>query len=68
MAREFGIPFLGAIPIDPLVTASGDRGKPIIEGDPYSKTSKAFGQVVQSLLEQDLATVSSRLVEKTQES
>lgn len=28
LARHFGIPFLGSIPLDPAISASGDRGEP----------------------------------------
>jgi ATP-binding protein involved in chromosome partitioning len=29
MAREFGVPFLGAIEIDPQIRIGGDTGKPV---------------------------------------
>jgi len=34
MAGEMGVPFLGRIPIDPAVVASGDEGRPFVPIDP----------------------------------
>ena len=54
MAQDMGVPFLGAIPIDPESVASGDSGKPMVQGHPHSETAKAFGRVVQTLLKPEL--------------
>ena len=55
MAREMGVPFLGAVPLDPQVTVSGDGGEPVVKAHPHSETSKAFGRIVRSLLEPELS-------------
>jgi ATP-binding protein involved in chromosome partitioning len=55
MARDMGVPFLGSVPIDPQVTVSGDGGQPVVQAHPHSETSKAFGRIVRSLLEPELA-------------
>ena len=41
IAQKYGIPFLGAIPIDPKVVISGDNGCPIVK-DNDSSTAKIF--------------------------
>jgi ATP-binding protein involved in chromosome partitioning len=54
MAEEMKVPYLGAIPIEPEVVASGDSGRPIVQAHPHSETAKAFGRIVRSLLEPEL--------------
>jgi len=51
IAREMGIPFLAAIPIEPAVVASGEAGKPIVVSHPDSITAKAFDRIVKLLEE-----------------
>ncbi len=51
VAKEVGIPFLGRIPINPEIVESGDSGKPFVVGHPESGASKAFKQIVESILE-----------------
>jgi Mrp family chromosome partitioning ATPase len=41
-ALELGIPFLGAIPIDPEVVQGGDKGTPALSTNGASPTSQAF--------------------------
>lgn len=41
-AKEFSIPFLGSIPIDPLVVMGGDGGQPIVVAHPESMAAKAL--------------------------
>jgi len=53
IADEFQVPFLGGIPIDPLVAEGGDLGKPIVLAQPDSEVAKRFislaGQVASKL-------------------
>jgi ATP-binding protein involved in chromosome partitioning len=42
LAGDAGVPFLGAIPIDPRVTECGDRGDPIVHKYPDSPVAKAY--------------------------
>jgi ATP-binding protein involved in chromosome partitioning len=42
LADEIGVPFLGEIPIDPLVSACGDSGEPIVRKIPNHNVSKAY--------------------------
>ncbi|MFT7465146.1 MAG: ATP-binding protein involved in chromosome partitioning [Pseudohongiellaceae bacterium] len=41
-ATELGVPFLGEIPLEPAVSASGDGGTPIVVSAPESRAAKAF--------------------------
>ncbi len=42
ICSELGLPFLGGIPIDPEIVASGDEGEPIVARNPDSPTSQAY--------------------------
>jgi len=48
-AKELGIPFLGSVPIDPLVCQGGDNGKPAMISAPASESSKAFRAIAQQI-------------------
>jgi len=50
MAQEMNVPFLGAIPLDPDVVASGDNGTPFAATQPNSPTPLAFDAIVSALL------------------
>lgn len=41
-ARELGVPFLGAVPLDPAVVLGGDAGTPIVAAAPDSAAAQAF--------------------------
>jgi ATP-binding protein involved in chromosome partitioning len=41
-AEQLGLPFLGAIPLDPEVVAGGDRGTPVVREHPDSPAGQAF--------------------------
>ncbi len=59
VADELDIEFLGTIPLDPRVVASGDDGSPVVRSDPSGETAKAFGRLVRTLLEPELQEVRS---------
>ena len=42
VAAELDIPFLGRIPLDPLIVRSGDSGKPVVKRYPTSKMAEHF--------------------------
>src|SRR5579864_3264841 len=46
-ARQFGVPFLGSIELDPKLREAGDKGDPLVVKDPQSETSKSFFQLAQ---------------------
>lgn len=64
MAKEMGVPFLGAIPIETEVVESGDEGKPIVQSHPHSETSRAFGRIMRKLLDPDLEAAESQPSQK----
>jgi Mrp family chromosome partitioning ATPase len=51
LAREFGVRFLGRIPLDPEVVRSGDEGYPLVKVAPDSPAGKAFEAIAAPLLE-----------------
>lgn len=46
IAREFDLPFLGRIPMDPRVVTAGDDGKPYLSSDEDSPATRAFDEIV----------------------
>jgi ATP-binding protein involved in chromosome partitioning len=42
MARQFGVPFLGAIPLVRAIRSAGDAGAPIVVAEPDHPQSRAF--------------------------
>ncbi|MBI5777222.1 MAG: Mrp/NBP35 family ATP-binding protein [Nitrospirae bacterium] len=48
-AEKLGVPFLGAIPIDPAIRAGGDEGMPIVIADPDSPQTKAFKDIASKI-------------------
>ncbi|MDQ1351046.1 MAG: Iron-sulfur cluster carrier protein [Acidobacteriota bacterium] len=50
IAREYNIPFLGRIPIDPHIVESGDMGQPFVHYRKESEAAKAFAQIVEKII------------------
>ncbi|RJP22130.1 MAG: ATP-binding protein [Candidatus Abyssobacteria bacterium SURF_5] len=50
MAAEMGVPFLGKIPIDPLVVTASDDGQPFCRRFAGTQTAKAFEEVIHPIL------------------
>jgi len=48
-AKDLGVPFLGRIPIDPIIVQNGDAGKPFLLEDSDSEAVKAFKQIVDQI-------------------
>ena len=48
-AVEMGVPFLGRLPIDPVIVGAGDSGSPIISDDKNSESTKAFFKIVENI-------------------
>lgn len=44
-ANRYGVPFLGAVPIDPRVVRAGDSGRPVVASHPDSGASVALREV-----------------------
>ncbi|MDH3347439.1 MAG: Mrp/NBP35 family ATP-binding protein [Desulfobulbaceae bacterium] len=45
-ARDFDLPFLGRVPMDPKVVVAGDTGSPYLSSDVDSPATEAFSKVV----------------------
>jgi ATP-binding protein involved in chromosome partitioning len=50
MARQFGIPFLGEIPLVREIREAGDTGKPIVAADPEHPQSQAFRAIARRVI------------------
>ena len=48
-ARDFELPFLGRVPMDPRVVVGGDSGKPYLSSDENSPAVQAFAAVVEAV-------------------
>lgn len=49
IAREFELPFLGRVPMDPKVVLAGDEGKPYLSSDEQSPATQAFSEIVNAV-------------------
>lgn len=59
MAEDMGVPFMGSIPMDPLVAEAGDMGRAFVMHNAASPTAALMRQVVAPLL--DLPSVNQNL-------
>jgi Mrp family chromosome partitioning ATPase len=50
MAREMGVPFLGRIPIEPLIVEASDNGKPFIYHYGKTPAAEAFSKAIRPIL------------------
>ena len=48
-ADDLGVPFLGAIPLEPGVVEAGDSGMPFIAGNPESLTARALRHIIDGI-------------------
>ncbi len=51
LAREYGIPFLGRIPIDPKIREANDKGKLFFLEYPDTEAAKAFLKAAEKIIE-----------------
>jgi Mrp family chromosome partitioning ATPase len=49
LAEEMNIPFLGQIPLDPEIVASGDSGRPFVSTEAGSASAAAFCEIVKRI-------------------
>jgi Mrp family chromosome partitioning ATPase len=54
MAEEMSVPYLGAIPMEREVVASGEEGRPIVESHPHCETAKAFDRIACRVVEPEM--------------
>jgi len=52
LAEEYGVPFLGSIPLATEVREGGDRGVPVVIGQPDSPQAKAFRKTAEEVARQ----------------
>ena len=49
LAKESNVPYIGEIPLDPLVRSGGDDGKPIVISQPESVAGKALHAIAEDI-------------------
>jgi ATP-binding protein involved in chromosome partitioning len=49
LAKEAGVPFIGAIPMDPSVREGGDLGMPVVLAKPDSPVARAFHTIAEDI-------------------
>lgn len=67
MAREAGVPFIGAIPMDASVRQGGDNGKPVVVSHPDTPVANALRKVAEDVAAKiSVAAVKSSITTLTQ--
>ncbi len=51
IAEEYGIPFLGAIPIDPRIRECNDSGRIFLQEYPDSEAAQMIGEIVEKVID-----------------
>lgn len=49
MAKDMAVPFLGRVPVDPMIAEASDNGKPFIYFNGKTETGKAFSRIVEKI-------------------
>lgn len=66
-AADFGVPFLGEVPLNTSVREGGDGGKPVVASDPGSPVAKAFVDIAEKVAAQvsiaDLSNADEMIIE-----
>jgi ATP-binding protein involved in chromosome partitioning len=52
LAQEWGVPFLGRIPLDPVLVAETDAGRPLFRSHPESAVVQAFNCIADAVIGQ----------------
>lgn len=50
-AKQYGVPYLGGIPLDPALREGGDSGTPVAASAPESPVGQAYGELARRLWE-----------------
>lgn len=50
-ARQYNLPFLGSVDLDPSIRAGGDRGLPVALGGPEDAKAKAYYNIAREVME-----------------
>jgi len=67
-ATDFGVPFLGSIPMDPAVAQACDEGRPFIDFDQDSPTAQALAHAFEPLLKENEKSLESNSEDNDKES
>jgi ATP-binding protein involved in chromosome partitioning len=68
MAKEFDVPFLGSIPIDPLIRIGGDTWKPVVIDHPELEVAKTLVDISEIIAAQaSIAAYESNLIRAEEE-
>jgi len=60
-ASNYGVPFLGEVPLNVSLREGADSGKPIVAGDPNSPAAQAFTQIAEKVAAQvSIANINSQ--------
>jgi ATP-binding protein involved in chromosome partitioning len=49
-ARQYNLPFLGAVDLDPAIRQGGDRGLPVALGGPEDARAKAYFEIAREVI------------------
>ena len=52
LAEQYGVPFLGSVPLGIEVREGGDKGVPVVVSQPESPQAQAFKQVAEEVARQ----------------
>lgn len=52
MSEELHVPFLGEVPLEPIIAADGDYGVPTVAAHPESASGKAYGLMARQMASQ----------------
>ncbi|MBV9924689.1 MAG: Mrp/NBP35 family ATP-binding protein [Acidobacteria bacterium] len=52
LSEEYGVPYLGEVPLGQEVREGGDKGLPVVVGDPASTQAEAFRRVAEEVARQ----------------
>ena len=52
LSEEYGVPYLGEVPLGQQVREGGDKGVPVVVGDPESPQAEAFRRVAEEVARQ----------------
>ncbi|HUL68859.1 MAG TPA: Mrp/NBP35 family ATP-binding protein [Gemmatimonadales bacterium] len=52
LAQELGVPFLGTVPLQPMLAEQADKGRPILVAAPDSPAGKSLREIAEAVLKQ----------------
>ncbi len=64
IASDMGVPFLGSIPMDVAIAASGDSGRPFVRHNAASPTAEVMREIIRPLLALEPAAAAAPMNDK----